>query len=90
MRCRCRRAFLTQPGPSTGPMQCSIKRSKGLYPSYMLYLDVGHKFLLHARKRKKSKASSYVMSLDERVALLHAPLLHLPEGHMRNPDWTRQ
>ena len=49
-------------------MQCSIRRSKGaagFYPSYMLFLDVGHKFLLVARKRKKSKASSYVISLDE-------------------------
>ena len=64
------RAFLAQPGPSTGPLQCFIVRSRGaarLYPRYSLYLDVGHKFLMAARKRKKSKASNYVMSLDEKV-----------------------
>ena len=38
-----------------------------LYPRYSLYLDVGHKFLMAARRRKKSKASNYVMSLDEKV-----------------------
>ncbi|CAL5227271.1 g10202 [Coccomyxa viridis] len=62
-------AFLAQPGPSTGPLQCFIVRSRGaarLYPRYSLYLDVGHKFLMAARKRKKSKASNYVMSLDEK------------------------
>ena len=64
------RAFLGQPGPSTGPLQCFIARSRGaarLYPRYSLFLDVGHKFLMAARKRKKSKASNYVMSLDEKV-----------------------
>lgn len=45
-------------------------RSRGaakLYPRYSLYLDVGHKFLMAARKRKKARASNYVMSLDEKV-----------------------
>jgi len=53
-------------------MQCFIVRHRGgggsrLYPRYSLFLDVGHKFLAAARKRKKSKASMYVMSLDEKV-----------------------
>lgn len=51
-------------------MQCFIVRDKGaskMYPHYSLYLDVGHKFLLAARKRKKSKASTYVLSLDPKV-----------------------
>jgi tubby-related protein 1 len=64
------RAFLAQPGPATGPLQCFIVRSRGaakLYPRYSLYLDVGHKFLMAARKRKKARASNYVMSLDETV-----------------------
>ena len=66
------RAFLMQPGPSTGAMQCFIVRHRGsgssrLYPRYSLFLDVGHKFLAAARKRKKSKASMYVLSLDEKV-----------------------
>ena len=59
-------------------MQCSIVRAKGLYPSYTLFLDVGHKFLLRARKRKKSKASSYVISLDEQASVLSAARLLLP------------
>ncbi|CAL8469835.1 g9377 [Coccomyxa elongata] len=69
------RAFLGQPGPSTGAMQCFIVRHRGgsgssrLYPRYLLFLDVGHKFLAAARKRKKSKASMYVMSLDEKDLL---------------------
>ena len=56
-------------------MQCFIVRHRGgsggsrLYPQYSLFLDVGHKFLAAARKRKKSKASMYVMSLDEKVGL---------------------
>lgn len=56
-------------------MQCFIVRHRGgngasrLYPRYSLFLDVGHKFLAAARKRKKSKASMYVMSLDEKVCL---------------------
>ena len=62
-------------------MQCSIKRSKGLYPSYMLFLDVGHKFLLCARKRKKSKASSYVISMDEKVK--HAFVIQADEDCMQ-------
>ena len=56
-------------------MQCFIIRRKGgtkMYPQYSLYLDVGHKFLLAARKRKKSKVSKYIMSLDEKVGgVLH-------------------
>jgi hypothetical protein len=49
-------------------MQCSIVRARGLFPSYALYLDVGHKFLLRARKRKKAKAAAYVISLDEQAS----------------------
>ena len=67
------RAFLTQPGPSTSPLLCFIVRNRGaakLYPRYSLYLDVGHKFLMAARRRKKSKASNYVMSLDEKARLM--------------------
>lgn len=73
------RAFLAQPGPSTSPLQCFIVRSRGaarLYPRYSLYLDVGHKFLMAARKRKKSKASNYVMSLDEKVMVTAHPRHH--------------
>lgn len=53
-----------------GHMQCSIERNRGtarMYPCYTLTLDIGRKFLLGARKRKKSQASAYVISLDEKV-----------------------
>mmetsp|Transcript_6545 Transcript_6545/g.22557 ORF Transcript_6545/g.22557 Transcript_6545/m.22557 type:complete len:306 (-) Transcript_6545:67-984(-) len=63
------RSFLMQPGPKNGPVQCHIIRDKGgstkLFPKYALYLSDGDMFLLSARKRKKSKSSNYVISLDE-------------------------
>mmetsp|Transcript_24095 Transcript_24095/g.78488 ORF Transcript_24095/g.78488 Transcript_24095/m.78488 type:complete len:387 (-) Transcript_24095:93-1253(-) len=69
------RQFLNNPGPTKGPIQCYIKRDKGkakMYPTYTLYLEgsgspggEGGKFLLSARKRKKSKSSNYLISLDE-------------------------
>lgn len=76
------RAFLMQPGPATGAMQCFIVRHRGggglrLYPRYSLFLDVGHKFLAAARKRKKSKASMYVLSLDEKVRMFDSHSLSL-------------
>mmetsp|Transcript_19676 Transcript_19676/g.23605 ORF Transcript_19676/g.23605 Transcript_19676/m.23605 type:complete len:492 (+) Transcript_19676:279-1754(+) len=70
------RVFLMQPGPRTGPILCHIRRQKGsakLYPKYALYIggggidgeDATERFLLSARKRKKSKSSNYLISLDE-------------------------
>jgi len=69
------RVFLMQPGPRTGPVLCHIRRSKGssLYPKYALYLGGGmidgdetsERFMLSARKRKKSKSANYLLSLDE-------------------------
>ena len=67
-----------QPGPKQGPVHCHIVRKKGstkMFPEYALYLDApgakpgdpgsDAKFLLSARKRKKSKSSNYLISLDE-------------------------
>lgn len=64
-----KRLFLMQPGPRSGHVQCTIKREKGnfgMYPKYVLRLDGPEgEFLLSARKRKKSKSSNYLISLDK-------------------------
>ena len=63
------RAFLMRPGPMNKPVQCYINRdtTSKMYPKYSLYLsdDSGDRFLLSARKRKKSKTSNYLISLSE-------------------------
>lgn len=69
------RRFLMEPGPLNGSILCHIRREKGKlgYPYYALYLEApavqpgsseGERFLLSARKRKKSKTSNYLMSID--------------------------
>lgn len=69
------RSFASWPGPRKGCL-CHIVRERGrigMYPSYKLYLEGGtskpgskdrRKFLLSARKRKKSKSANYLISLD--------------------------
>lgn len=56
------RAFLMQPGPRMGPIQCRIIREKGstkMFPSYRLLLEgEGEQFLLSARKRKKVRRAA--------------------------------
>jgi len=71
------RVFLLQAGPANGPILCHIRRTKvGMFPRYQLFLGgdgelngdepgCGERFLLSARKRKKSKSSNYLISLDE-------------------------
>ena len=62
-----KRLFLMQPGPKNGHVQCTIRREKGnfgMFPKYTLHLDENGEFLLAARKRKKSKSSNYLISLD--------------------------
>jgi len=71
------RAFLLQPGRANGAILCHIRRVKqGMYPRYQLFLggtaeldgdkaSEGERFMLSARKRKKSKSSNYLISLDE-------------------------
>ncbi len=49
-------------------VQCRIERDKGvdkLHPAYYLYLEDKNVFLLAARKRKRSKTSNYLISLDK-------------------------
>eukprot|EP00959_Pyramimonas_sp_CCMP1952_P098165 2052139-Pyramimonas_sp.AAC.1 len=66
-----------QPGRANSPILCHIRRTKqGMYPRYHLFLggtaepdgdnaSEGERFMLSARKRKKSKSSNYLISLDE-------------------------
>ncbi|KAL6764994.1 tubby C-terminal-like domain-containing protein [Haematococcus lacustris] len=62
-----REAAVKLPAPSAGMVRCYIKRVKnffGTHCSFQMHLDAGDVFLLAARRRKKSKVSSYVVSLD--------------------------
>ncbi|XP_021072570.2 tubby-related protein 2 [Mus pahari] len=65
-------AYVLLPAPRDHMVQCRIVRNKhgmdkGMFPSYYLYLEaedgVAH-FLLAGRKRKRSKTSNYLISLD--------------------------
>nr|XP_021483047.1 tubby-related protein 2 isoform X3 [Meriones unguiculatus] len=72
-------AYVLLPAPRDHMVQCRIVRNKhgmdkGMFPSYYLYLEaedgvavrfspLGH-FLLAGRKRKRSKTSNYLISLD--------------------------
>ncbi|EFJ37588.1 hypothetical protein SELMODRAFT_402012 [Selaginella moellendorffii] len=63
------RVFLNAPGPkSGGHFQCHIYRKHEpnmLYSRYKLCLGERDRFLLSARKRKKSRTSNYAISIDE-------------------------
>uniref|UniRef100_H3CVG2 Tubby-like protein n=1 Tax=Tetraodon nigroviridis TaxID=99883 RepID=H3CVG2_TETNG len=64
--------FALRPAPQGVRVKCRITRDKkgmdrGMYPTYYLHLekDDGKKmFLLAGRKRKKSKTSNYLISID--------------------------
>uniref|UniRef100_A0A8C8S5W7 Tubby-like protein n=1 Tax=Pelusios castaneus TaxID=367368 RepID=A0A8C8S5W7_9SAUR len=62
--------FVLQPAPQGVTVKCRVTRDKkgmdrGLYPTYYLHLDNEKKvFLLAGRKRKKSKTSNYLISID--------------------------
>ncbi|XP_045681141.1 tubby protein homolog isoform X4 [Phyllostomus hastatus] len=64
--------FALRPAPQGITIKCRITRDKkgmdrGMYPTYFLHLDRedGKKvFLLAGRKRKKSKTSNYLISMD--------------------------
>jgi hypothetical protein len=61
--------FVTRPPPEGVTVKCRITRQKGLYPVYYLHLDDSSasgpkRFLLAGRKRKKSKTSNYILSID--------------------------
>ncbi|XP_075632212.1 tubby-related protein 1 isoform X1 [Balearica regulorum gibbericeps] len=62
--------FVLRPAPQGVTIKCRVTRDKkgmdrGLYPTYYLHLDNDKKvFLLAGRKRKKSKTSNYLISMD--------------------------
>ncbi|XP_024257976.1 tubby-related protein 3 isoform X1 [Oncorhynchus tshawytscha] len=64
--------FVVRPAPRGAPVKCRISRDKkgmdrGLYPTYFMHMERedGRKlFLLAGRKRKKSKTSNYLISVD--------------------------
>ncbi|XP_015267306.1 PREDICTED: tubby-related protein 1 [Gekko japonicus] len=62
--------FVLQPATQGVTIKCRVTRDKkgmdrGLYPTYYLHLDNDKKvFLLAGRKRKKSKTSNYLISVD--------------------------
>ncbi|XP_039191160.1 tubby-related protein 2 isoform X3 [Crotalus tigris] len=65
-------AFVLQPAPQSHTIQCRITRDrkgmdKGIFPFYYLHLEMENgkkRFLMSGRKRKKSKTSNYLISLD--------------------------
>ncbi|XP_076870009.1 TUB like protein 1b isoform X2 [Brachyhypopomus gauderio] len=62
--------FVLQPAQQGVTVKCKVTRDKrgmdrGLYPTYYLHLDNEKKvFLLAGRKRKKSRTSNYLISVD--------------------------
>lgn len=67
--------FVLKPAPEGTTVKCRVTRDrrgmdklKSMFPTYLLHLereDGGRKvFLLAARKRKKSKSSNYLISID--------------------------
>lgn len=64
--------FVYRPAPQNLTVKCRITRDKrgmdkGIYPTYFMHFerDDGRKFfLLAARKRKRSKTSNYLLSID--------------------------
>lgn len=64
--------FVLQPAPRGATVKCRISRDKkgmdrGLYPTYFMHMereDGKRIFLLAGRKRKKSKTSNYLISVD--------------------------
>ncbi|XP_044304077.1 tubby protein-like [Varanus komodoensis] len=65
-------AFVLKPAPQGIVVQCRITRDrkgmdKGIFPFYYLHLETENgkkRFLMSGRKRKKSKTSNYLISLD--------------------------
>ncbi|XP_068442342.1 tubby-related protein 3 isoform X2 [Clinocottus analis] len=64
--------FISHPAPRGVTVKCRITRDKkgmdrGLYPTYFMHMereDGKRVFLLAGRKRKKSKTSNYLISVD--------------------------
>ncbi|XP_077355937.1 tubby-related protein 3 isoform X2 [Festucalex cinctus] len=63
--------FVMQPAPRGTTVKCRVTRDRkgmdrGLYPTYYMHMEEEGKkvFLLAGRKRKKSKTSNYLISVD--------------------------
>ncbi|XP_017266965.1 tubby-related protein 3 isoform X2 [Kryptolebias marmoratus] len=64
--------FVLRPAPRSVTVKCRISRDKkgmdrGLYPTYFMHMEQDDNkkvFLLAGRKRKKSKTSNYLISVD--------------------------
>lgn len=63
------------PGGLGAAVHCSIQRDKSskMYPKYQLVLDSGSRFLMSARKRKKSKTHNYILSFDQEDTARQSP-----------------
>ncbi|CAD7698850.1 unnamed protein product [Ostreobium quekettii] len=62
------RKFVMMPGPRHHPCLCYIVRDRKeskTYPKYSLFADDTGQLLISARKRKKSRSSNYLISLDD-------------------------
>jgi hypothetical protein len=62
-----RQDALNVPAPSGCLVRCYVRHVKSLLGTsscFQLFLENGHVFLMAARRRKKSKTSSYVISQD--------------------------
>ncbi|XP_061448155.1 tubby-related protein 2 isoform X2 [Rhineura floridana] len=65
-------AFVLKSAPQGSTIQCRITRDrkgmdKGIFPFYYLHLEMENgrkRFIMSGRKRKKSKTSNYLISLD--------------------------
>jgi len=71
--------WLTHPVPPGAMVQCYIKRDKSgldmLYPQYRCYLQTPSgedKFIMAARKRKKSNSNNYVISVSAKDLARHS------------------
>lgn len=62
-----RQDALHVPAPSGCLVRCYVRHVKSLLgtSSFQLFLETGNVFLMAARRRKKSKTSSYVISQDQ-------------------------
>lgn len=70
------REILSHPGPEGAVVQCTIIRDSSeskLYPTYKLFLEDPAQLMMAARKRKKSKTSNYILSMDEKVSAASTP-----------------
>eukprot|EP01105_Mastigella_eilhardi_P017829 TRINITY_DN4109_c3_g1_i1.p1 TRINITY_DN4109_c3_g1~~TRINITY_DN4109_c3_g1_i1.p1 ORF type:complete len:615 (-),score=217.02 TRINITY_DN4109_c3_g1_i1:75-1868(-) len=60
--------FINQPGPTDQMCQCKIQRVKkgvGTPPYFVVFMETTNQFIVSARKRRLSRTSNYLISLDQ-------------------------